>query len=441
MVRVAVVGVLAFSACSGRSPDVHDGSGAIHSTENDDEALRYERGNGVARDYTRAAQIYEKRCDQGHGDLVACRKLFTAIVKNRGEPRDRRPDVGWLVRGCQRGDWLSCVSTLVPYDFEKADAACEKGNPAACVAAMRGAITTQSGTVEFQDHERLERACDGALTEACILILATPRSESQSVRPEVVRRVESACRLGDADACDALKQPIAPSELCRANDFQACAAAGLAGDAVALERACVHGIPKACGQLAIEARDSDPPDPRVAMRFARACEVGAEDVCRQNRPVDLAIGCAGYQVARVPVARRLRLPPIHGTDARGKPWSAAPNRSYFIVGARAATPPAQLSEVGRRIAPSAVYVVNQTEMQPELFAPAIPVTLDPNFAASVIATAASPPEPGDPLAAQIGRGLPTIVDGTGTPRAVLSVEFGVVPATLARCVQGLLAEP
>lgn len=402
-----------------------------------DEARRFELGSGVARDYTRALHVYEDRCDDGRGDAIACRKLAFAVLTNRGEPRQRVDARALLATACQHGDWLACVPPLAPLDPEKAAAACKAGTAAACIAVTWAHPYNQSGTVEEEDHRRLERACDGDILEACEQLVTNARNANRHPTAGAYARVQHACDAGDADACDALGHPIPAAELCRANDFRACADTD---DPAALERACDHRIASACEKVALAARDADPPDPHVVERFTRACAVGAS-ICKGNRPEDLAIGCAAYRPARVPAARRVHPSPPKGTDAKGAAWTAPAGRPFLILGMQDGIAPERYADVARRLAPAVdVYVIASGGTDPGPFSPAQLVVLDAASAAAQLATA-GPPDPGNPLERHLGDGWPTVVDASLTPRAVLSLENGIVPATLARCTNGLLALP
>jgi hypothetical protein len=398
-----------------------------------DEATRFERGNGVARDYTRALHIHEDRCD--HGDPVACRKLAIAVLANRGEPRKPVDAPALLTAACQHGDWLACVPPIAPLDPDKASAACDAGTLPACVAVTWAHAFNQSGTVEAEDDRRLERACDGKILEACEQLVERARNARETA-PAAAAQVQQACDAGDADACDALGHPIAAADLCRANDFRACAATD---DPAALERACDHRIADACEKLAVKARDADAPDPHVVEKFARACALGAA-FCTKNWREDVPIGCAAYHPARVPADQRVHLAAPNGTDAKGAAWTA-PAHPFLIIGLRQDEPPEHYAEVARRLSPSiAVYVIAPQGTDPGPYAPARLVVLDAASAAAPLA-ATTRPDPGSPLERRLGDGWPTIVDASFTPRAVLSLEGGIVPATLARCATGLLAVP
>jgi TPR repeat protein len=399
-----------------------------------DAAVAFERGNGVPRDYTRAVRVYEDRCQSGHGELIACRKLAFLLLMNRGVPHLAIDPQLLLKTACEHGDWLACVPPIVPLDSDKASAACEAGTPAACLAVTWTHAFTQSGTVEDADHERLERACNGAVLEACEELVSRVGNTASDA---MTARVQHACDDGDADACAALGHPLANAELCRAHDFRACAETD---DPAALDKACTQRISSACEKLAIAARDADPPDPQVAAKYARACALGAA-VCTRNWKQDVPIGCDAYHPTRVPAGRRVHLPALTGTDAHGAPWTAPAGRPFLLLGLQRGVTPDRYADVARRLEPgAAVYVIAPAGTDAAPFAPAQLVTLDDASGAAPVA-AAGPPDPGSSLDLRVGDAWPTVVDASFTPRAVLSLDSGIVPATLARCTKGLLAEP
>jgi TPR repeat protein len=80
-------------------------------------ALAYEHGEGVARDYARALQLY---CDAAnHGDARAFLNLGWMYANGRGVPRDDGIAVGWWRKSAERGvpqaaSLLLMVSHVVP---------------------------------------------------------------------------------------------------------------------------------------------------------------------------------------------------------------------------------------------------------------------------------------------------------------------------------------
>jgi AcrR family transcriptional regulator len=260
--------------------------------------------------------------------------------------------------------------------------------------------------------------------EACLDIVAQPGIAPDAIPADARAAVEGACQHGDADACAALGRPIAPQALCRAHDYKACTETGSAAD---LELACDHGSYDACNQIALAARDADPPDPHVVEKFARACKDAPHNLCDLNRPEDLVIGCAAYLPQRIPPDQRVALPAVPGP--KGRP---------FVFLGRGAIPDDVLGAMAQRLAPAiAVYVQDHGEPQPPP-PPATAVHIDAALAAAPISKLTSR---ADLRSVPFGQTNFVVVDGTGTPRAILSWGFGLIPATLARCVSGLLAEP
>jgi TPR repeat protein len=437
---VFVVNLLALTACSGRCSRAPSASSGQTSEGTIELARRYELGDGVPRDYTRAIQIYEARCAGGDGDLVACRKLVAAQVAHRGELRDSQIDA-WalLTRACQGGDWLAC-GPYSGFDKTAAQAACDADQGAACLAITWTHFMNQSGTVEAEDRERRRRACHLGVFEACLEIVEIANNAGDTPPTEAAAAVGRECDRGDADACELIGRPIDPAALCRANDFDACARIG-ANEPSVLERACDHDVVDACEQLALAARDADPPDPRVVERFARACALGSDTICRQNKPVDLAIGCAAYQPTRVPASKRKQLPRLSGTVA-GAAWSAPAAQAFVVLryDDRHGTP-ALYSEIAQRLGSEIdVYVLVGSDQDPAVFAPAIAVSLDPSIADAPL-TAATNAGVGSPLNLRLRNGWPTIADTDGVPRAILSTEWGIQPVAGGWCwFWGLLEE-
>jgi len=400
-------------------------------------AMIYERGDGLPRDYTKANQIHQRLCADGTGDLVACRRLVVNYSRHRGELEDPRVDVMKLLTlACQGGDWLSCGS-YVQFDEAAALTACESDQPAACLAINSTHFMSQSGTVESEDAERRERACRRGILEACMEIVTYAGHADEAPLDEAAEAVTAACDRGDADACAVLGKPIDPAELCRANDFEACAIAG-ASDPGALAKACDHDVLEACESLAFAARDADPPDPRVVEYFEHACKLGSSEACRQNKPKDLEIGCGAYLPARVPGASRRSLPRLSGTVG-GSAWSAAKDQPFLVLKYE---PQKRSPDVYARLAQAlgndvAVYVLVGTSADATEFAPALAVVLDPALAEEPLTTETS-------VMSQLTRRLrvgAAVADATGVPRALFATEWGIVPATMARCARAILAEP
>lgn len=185
-----------------------------------EQAGRYERGDGVARDFRRAAALLEQSCDHGRGNASACRRLAVAQWRGRGVPKQAL--VGALLRhACERGDWLAC-GVYTPFDEAKARAACDGSEPEACVALASLRVFSQSGEVEFERLEFLARACERSVLEGCFQLVEWLGDQAAAEAPDAVERIRAECKRGDVDACAAAGTPIPPRELCAAGDLEAC---------------------------------------------------------------------------------------------------------------------------------------------------------------------------------------------------------------------------
>ena len=441
-------------ACSSHAPSRVEPTAEAAPVEWPELARRYERGDGMPRDYERAAEIYAMVCDHGRGEPAACQKLVAAIARARGRTLDRGAAMELLKTGCARGHWRSCLLPITALDHEAAERACERDDLEACVALYENAGWSQSGSVEDTNHERLDRACRGGVMDACVYLVGAHGElvvEDYGVRDEQRHALDvlaDECRRGDADACEATGRPIAPTTLCAAQDYEACAALGLAGDARALQRACDHDVPAACGALAVQARDADPPDPRAAEQIQRACRMGAADVCRFDRPLEIASGCVLYTPTRVEPSLRRTLPALRGTRVDGTPWHAPAGRAFVLLDGRGhwARYPAIAKALGLP-----VYVLTGTSADSMALAPAdaaFAIVLDPALQEEPIVTLPAATPPAKPTwtmldlgARKLGDGWTKVVDDRGQVRATMGREFDIVPGTFARCVRTILAEP
>lgn len=197
---------------------------ACHGNRSRGDALRmadrYERGDGVTRDFRRAAELLEQSCDQGRGNPSACRRLAIAQWRGRGVPKQAL--VGPLVRhACEHGDWLAC-GVYVPFDEANAQAACDGRQPEACVALAALRAFSQSGEVELERRELLARACQRSVLEGCLRLVELLGDQAATEAPDAVERIRAECKRGDVDACAAAGTPIPRRELCAAGDHESC---------------------------------------------------------------------------------------------------------------------------------------------------------------------------------------------------------------------------
>jgi hypothetical protein len=218
------------------------------------QARAYERGDGVPRDYANAATIYEQQCASGTGDLVACRKLLRALLNARGVNRDLERAIPLARTLCDtRSDGQACL--LVAFSdgnpSEKdvatlealAAQPCDKQHLDRC-ELPRDPFSwfSQSGSVQFEDRRFDDQGCKLGVLEACERLRYAEGEEHD----RAMAKLDAACDKGDADACDVVDRPIAATILCKAHDYDACAALGCAGDADAAQIAADHGAPAAC---------------------------------------------------------------------------------------------------------------------------------------------------------------------------------------------------
>ncbi|MEZ4402304.1 MAG: hypothetical protein R3B06_19925 [Kofleriaceae bacterium] len=399
-----------------------------------DLADRYERGDGVPRDFRKAAEILARSCAEGRGIPSACYRLAYARARGRGVVMGQ-PVIPILTAACERGDWLACG---VPSDFDEdhARAACEGREPAACVALADHHGWSDSGTIEEERHEWLARACRGGVLEGC-LALVESGGERTADRTFAADRVTAACGRGHVDACAAAGRPISPRALCDAGDYGACAEAGGAGDGAALESACAAKVLEACEHIAVRAIDADPPDPRTVEYLARACHLGSDVACRLQRPDEISTGCVTYQPTVFAPATRRPLPHLHGMTLDGRPWTATAGTVAVLAEHEPTRPWSTYNDIARRLG-RPVYVVVAPEELEDLLPPAGPavaIVLAEEFAEEPIV---APPHPF--AGVSVGKGI-QLLDEHGAVLAVFSTGFEVVPATFARCVTSILDRP
>lgn len=112
--------------------------------------LQYEHGDGVPRDYARAASLYSRACDAGVAG--ACNNLGTLMLLGNGVPSDPQRASDLFKRACKAGSEAACNNWAQTLDSKSqadlAEAAitledlCSRGHRAACnnfgTMVMRG---------------------------------------------------------------------------------------------------------------------------------------------------------------------------------------------------------------------------------------------------------------------------------------------------------------
>ena len=492
--RLALVACV-FLACSTRAaapPAGPSESGAgVATAGNGDPGRAYELGAGVARDYAAAARLHEKRCADGRGDLVACRKLGLAFASARGVAFDRDRAAWLLTHACRRGDWAACAA--YPYGLDEPGAkarkaACERGKVEACafeLAFMVGdgsaaqehrqdlenrlcrsgsldgclavvggawlrcsgpdearcvaatfALAAEVGTWEVL-YARLDAECRGARPASAACTDLETLSESYASVEDIVHavgRLTAWCDVGDADACEKLPgRAIAPTALCAAADYQACARAAF-DDPAAGERACEHGVVDGCLAVARRALEVEPNDVvRAREFFRRACRLGSDDGCTAERDPDLATGCADYRPSRSPAGSREVVADVRGTKVGGGAVELRKASQPYVVVPHTGESWALYADLARLLAPAA-----------QLFVMVDDLTGVPATPGVVLFRRDGGDSAGDwvRFTGGVPKFSPFVVDGRGQIRASLfPPPTGISAPTFSRCVISLLAEP
>jgi len=278
-----------------------------------------ERGQGVPRDYAKAAAIYAAICNEGRGELAACRRLIDAIGDARGVDRDVQRAIAIARTICARHDMVGCIVTAFATPrYDQSDrreepvvqaeidrhrdytAECERGDAAACEAALAMQFPNFQGSSGLEARQNALRAmaCRAGVLSGCVALLEKLeecRFEAGATRCAdkviaewkkygdtdplgALERVRAVCDRGDAEACETLPgREISYAERCRAHDWGACAAMACLGDKVAGEVAKLHAAEANCtkeGNLE-EARRAPPPKSRAALPAEPALKLSA----------------------------------------------------------------------------------------------------------------------------------------------------------------------
>lgn len=294
-------------------------------------ARDYERGHGVVRDYARAAEMYRQRCDGGAGDVAACRRLLDAIIAARGVDRDVQAALTLALAMCERDDLFGCLlegesthaSEALGAKLERLLAEpCDAQHRARCeVARDPYSGFSQSGTVEYENHQYDLAGCRLGVIEAC----ARLRYATDDAHAEAVKVLTPVCARGDAEACEALDRPLPARERCAAHDYAACLALGCAGDGDAAAAALAHHAGTCAGIRSDATVATDiHPSPRPPLDSLEFRPVGAPATGYTvhnvgTRPVSVVIGemygydDAGSQTVREHFELRDGLAPGAGT--------------------------------------------------------------------------------------------------------------------------------
>jgi phosphate transport system substrate-binding protein len=216
-------------------------------------AAALEHGDGVARDYQAAADVYRAACADGSGDLAACRRLLNFELEGRGVDVDHARAQALAAAICARDDLTGCLVTALSDNnpsqelIEKCrrllELPCDAAHLARCEVPLEPFASTKRGSSrQAASREFAGRGCALGVIEACVDL----RSAAGKEHDAAVVVLTGACRRGDATACDSIDQPLDAAPLCKAHDYNACMALGCAGDASAAEIARAHGVELEC---------------------------------------------------------------------------------------------------------------------------------------------------------------------------------------------------
>ncbi len=300
--------LLILVACSGSRPA--DLSPSRTASTQFDQALKYERGHNVRRDFPKAGELYDQLCHQGDGDLRACSKLVEIAV--------RLETIGDLTRTRLR--------------------MCDRGDKFACMIKLRGGAEELSSLhAAGIDLDTLPRECAAGDVSACQFILAAAglaslvsssngaTATSIDVARVSLRADEDLVLDGTAEACTFLLQGICdPKGKREEHDWSACfdervadykkimgqvpAEASLEID---MGRACYRGLTHACDAGSVAACE-----PLTGRRISSCdrCAAGDKRACGFS---DVGENCnvaapatAPERAERVPVSKECMENPL-----------------------------------------------------------------------------------------------------------------------------------
>lgn len=178
----------------------------------------YDKGIGVAKDYSRAVALYSKACGSGFTD--GCGNLGNMYADGHGVAQDVSRAVVLWTKACDAGGAAGCANLGTIYaegngvkqDFSRSvvffSKACDAADAIGCrnLGRLYGA-----GNGVAQDYSRAaglySKACEGGDEEGCSILGAyyyIGRGVSRDI--EKGRQfLSKGCSMGDQQACDQLK--------------------------------------------------------------------------------------------------------------------------------------------------------------------------------------------------------------------------------------------
>lgn len=175
--------------------------------------LMHERGEGVAKDVSKAAALYDKAC-QGD-DVPACSRFGSMLTEGLGVAQDGKRGRSFLHKACAAGWSRACTAEMAQFAKEHAgdttpliplmQRACDGGDGDACASL---GMMYQEGLGFEKDEERaayfLKRGCRAGSKFGCVL-LGEAFENGIGVEKDAERAAElftMACEAKDSEACD-----------------------------------------------------------------------------------------------------------------------------------------------------------------------------------------------------------------------------------------------
>jgi TonB family protein len=250
-------------------------------------ARMYQMGTGVARNSSRAAKLQQAICDGG--SPYGCSGLGDLYRLGAGVPQDESKAADLYWQACERGYLQACVNLawlyrnakVFPKDEAKAvelyQYACDGGNAYGC-GGYAGALADGRGAPkdEVKAADLYRRACDGGSAEACgDLGWALERGAGTPKDPtKAAALYRQACNQQHWRSC---------TNLGRLYEWgTAGIRSSLSTAATYYGRGCEGGDAAACNNLGVlYAQGSGVPrdDARAADFYRRACEAGSSPGC------------------------------------------------------------------------------------------------------------------------------------------------------------------